>query len=205
MGCGPSSSSVMQCNNVLGSLHTRDWEPMTVTLQASHWWKRRSRSKFASHYAWGTNKVCECMICSMDVKSTWIPTWITSRGHLDYFQKPPLGSRPNTKPGDRGTPNAHNCWFILVYHVWGPTWVEIHWTSIWLRVRSHMASHYTWRSVTTTTTWFWRCVATAFGQCLLGSHNFTVMALDSCVKWPFTHDFNVHQRKFDRLFGHYIT
>ena len=140
MGRRPSSSSVMQCNNVLGSLHTQDWEPMTVTLQASHWWKRRSRSKFASHYAWGTNKVCECMICSMDVKSTWIPTWITSRGHLDYFQKPPLGSRPNTKPGDRGTPNAHNCWFILVYHVWGPTWVEIHWTSIWLRVRSHMAS-----------------------------------------------------------------
>jgi hypothetical protein len=25
----------------------------------SHWWKRRSRSKFASHYAWGTNGVCE--------------------------------------------------------------------------------------------------------------------------------------------------
>ena len=29
-------------------------------------------------------------------------------GHLDTFQKPSLGGRPNTKPsGDQGTPNAH--------------------------------------------------------------------------------------------------
>ena len=34
-------------------------------------------------------------------------------GHLDYFQKPPLEGRPNTKPEDHGTPNAHNRWFIL--------------------------------------------------------------------------------------------
>jgi hypothetical protein len=42
-------------------------------FKRSHWWKRRSRSKFtASHYAWGINGVCEC---EMDVKSTWSPTW----------------------------------------------------------------------------------------------------------------------------------
>ena len=70
-------------------------------------------------------------------------------GHSNYFQKPPLGSRPNTKPGDHGTPNAHNHWFILFYHVWGSAWIEIHWNSIWLKARSHMASHYTWGSVTT--------------------------------------------------------
>ena len=75
--------------------------------------------------------------------------WIVFHGHLDYFQKPPLGGRPNTKPGDHGTPNAHNRWFILFYHVWGPAWIEIHWNSIWLRARSHMTSHYTWGSVTT--------------------------------------------------------
>ena len=63
-------------------------------------------------------------------------------GHLDYFQKPPLGGRPNTKPGDHGTPNAHNRWFILFYHVWGPAWIEIHWNSIWLRARSHTTSHF---------------------------------------------------------------
>jgi hypothetical protein len=27
-------------------------------------------------------------------------------GHLDYFQKPPLGGRPNTKRGDNDTLNA---------------------------------------------------------------------------------------------------
>ena len=35
--------------------------------------------------------------------------------HLGYFQKPPLGSMPNTKPGDHGTPNAHN--FNLFYTI----------------------------------------------------------------------------------------
>jgi len=70
-------------------------------------------------------------------------------GHLDYLQKSPLGGRPNTKLGDHSTPNAHNCWFILFFHVWGPAWIEIHWNSIWLKAWSHVTSHYTWRSVTT--------------------------------------------------------
>jgi hypothetical protein len=39
---------------------------------------------------------------------------------LDYFQKRPLGGRPNTKPGDHGTPNAHNRQFILFYHAGTP-------------------------------------------------------------------------------------
>jgi hypothetical protein len=70
-------------------------------------------------------------------------------GHLDYFQKPSLGGWPNTKPGDHGILNAHKHWFILIYHVWGSAWVEIHWNSLWLRARSHMSSHYTWGYVTT--------------------------------------------------------
>jgi hypothetical protein len=32
------------------------------------------------------------------------------------------------------------------------------------------------------TTYFWRCVGTAFQDFLLGSHNFMVTALGSCVK-----------------------
>ena len=75
--------------------------------------------------------------------------WIMFHGRLDYFQKPPFGGRPTTKLGDHGTPNAHNCWYILFYHAWGPAWIEIHWNSIWLRARSHMTSHFTWRLVTT--------------------------------------------------------
>jgi hypothetical protein len=46
--------------------------PWPSHFKHSHWWKRWSRSKFASHYARRTNGVCEC---KMDVKSTWILTW----------------------------------------------------------------------------------------------------------------------------------
>ena len=58
--------------------------------------------------------------------------WITFHGHLDCFQKPPLGSSPNTKSGDHDTPNTHNRWFILFHHARRPAWIEIHWNSIWL-------------------------------------------------------------------------
>ena len=57
----------------------------------------------------------------MDVKFTWIPTsrqMDCAHGHLDYFQKPPLGGRPNTKSSGRGTLNTYNHWFFfLLYHV----------------------------------------------------------------------------------------
>ena len=46
--------------------------PWPLPFKHSHWWKMRSQSKFTSHYAWGTNIVCEY---KMDVKSTWIPKW----------------------------------------------------------------------------------------------------------------------------------
>ena len=39
-------------------------------------------------------------------------------GHLDYSWNPPLGGRPNIKPRNHCTPNAHKQWFILFYHVW---------------------------------------------------------------------------------------
>ena len=46
--------------------------PWPLHFKNSYWWKRWSRSKFASHYTWETDIVCEC---KMDAKSTWIPTW----------------------------------------------------------------------------------------------------------------------------------
>ena len=70
-------------------------------------------------------------------------------GHLNYFQKPPLGGMPNIKPGDHGTPNAHNHWFFLFYHVWGLAWIRFYWNSIWLRAQSHMTSLNTCGFVTT--------------------------------------------------------
>ena len=113
----------------------------------SHWWKRRRWSKSAR----GTNEVCEC---KLDVKSTWTPPYKASNGpwfhgHLEYPQKPPLGGRPNTKPGDHGTPNTHNRWFIWFYHARRHAWIKIHRSSIWLRTQSHMTSHHTQGPVTT--------------------------------------------------------
>jgi hypothetical protein len=34
--------------------------------------------------------------------------WIMFHGHVEYFQKPPLGAKPNTKLGDHNTPDPHN-------------------------------------------------------------------------------------------------
>jgi hypothetical protein len=93
--------------------------------------------------------------------------WIMFHGHM----------------GDHGTPNAHNHFFILLYHVWGPAWIKIHCNSIWLKAWSHITSHYTWGSVTTLHD-FTECLGMAFGHFLVGSHNFMVTALGSCVKWP---------------------
>ena len=104
-------------------------------------------------------------------------------GRLDYFQEPFLGGKLDTKPGDHGSPKSHNHGFIVFYHVWGPAWIEnslkqhlvedivINDFTLHLRICAHTA-------------WFWRCVGTAFGHFLLGSQNFRVTALGSCVKWP---------------------
>jgi hypothetical protein len=116
-----------------GHFTHKTMSPWPLHFKHSYWWKRQSWSKFASHYA------------LREQRSMWMQDgckslhgflhgikWIVFYGHLDYFQKPPLGSRPNTKPRDHGTPNAHNRWFILFYYVWGPAWIEIHWNSICL-------------------------------------------------------------------------
>ena len=70
--------------------------------------------------------------------------WVMFHGHLDCFLELSLGGRFNIKLRDHGILNAHNRWFILFYQVWGPTWIDIHWNSIWLRVRTHITSHDTW-------------------------------------------------------------
>ena len=159
----------------LGPLRTLDWEPVTITLQALHWWKRRSWSKFASHYTWGTNGVCEC---KMYVKSTWHQMDRVSWSLGRLFSKPPLGGWLNTILGDHGTPNTHN---PLI-------------NSTLSCVRTHMNRNSSEKHlaegpitygftlhlrVREQTTWSGRCVRTALGHFLLGTHNFMVTALGS--------------------------
>ena len=102
------------------------------------------------------------------------------QGHLDYFQKPPLVGRPNTKSGDHSTPKSHNRRFIIFYHVWGPRMnrnsLKQHFIDA--RVTYDFTLHLSARNHNI---WFWKRLGTAI---LLDSHNFMVTVLNSCVKWP---------------------
>jgi hypothetical protein len=111
--------------------------------------------------------------------SRFMVTWI-------IFKKPPLGRRLNTKPGDYGITNTHNCIIILFYHMWRLAWIEVHWNNIWVRARSHVASPYTRDPVTTL-----HDFEGVLGRPLdvfSGSRNIMAMDLDSCVKWPLKRD-----------------
>jgi hypothetical protein len=112
-----------------GPLHTRDWEPMTIKLQALSLVERRSQSKFSSHYAWGRDQPSTWM---QDGCKVYMDSYMASNGSCFMvtwiiFKQPPLRGKPNTKPEDHGTLNAHNHWSSLFYHVCGPTWINIHW------------------------------------------------------------------------------
>jgi hypothetical protein len=65
--------------------------PWPVHFNHSHWWKKRSRSNFASHYAWGTNGVYWWMQDGGRVymdsylasdKSCYMVTWTILKNHL---------------------------------------------------------------------------------------------------------------------------
>ena len=64
-------------------------------------------------------------------------------GHLEYFQKPSLGCRPNTKPGDYDTMNSHNHLFILFVMYEDPAWIEIS-----IEIAFSQGSHHTWLHTT---------------------------------------------------------
>ena len=163
----------------LGSLHIRDNEHVTATLQTISLVGKVEPVPSSLHtYARGTDGVCEC---KMDTKSTWIPTW-HQMDHLSWSLGlfPPLGGRPNTKPGDHGTPNTHNRWFVLLYRAWGPAWIEINWNSIWLRARSHMTSHSTWGYVTTLHTW---CLLEVCWDNGLWTFSFGLSQFHGCGSW----------------------
>ena len=101
-----------------GPLHTRDWEPVTSTLQALSLVEKAEPVQ-----VYFTLRLRDQW--SIYVNARWVSSlhgilygieWIMFHGHLDYFKKPPLGGRPNTKPEEHGTLNVHNYWFILFYH-----------------------------------------------------------------------------------------
>ena len=90
----------------LGPLHTRDWEPVSITLQALSLVEKEEpvQVHFAlrlrdqrSKYGW----------------KVYMDSYMESNGSCSmvtwtYLQKPSLGGRPNTRLGDHGTRDAHN-------------------------------------------------------------------------------------------------
>ena len=134
----------------LGPPHTWDWEPVTITFQALSLVEKVElvQARFTLHSSDQRSMWMQdgCKIYRDSYRASnglgFMVTWTSFKNHL-------LEVGLNTKPGDHDTPNTHKCWFILFYHVWGPTWIEIHWKSIWLRAQSHMTSHYTWGLVIT--------------------------------------------------------
>jgi hypothetical protein len=135
-----------------GPLHTWYQGPWPLHFKHSHWSKQRSRSKFASPHLRDWRSMWMQDGCQSLHEFLHVIKWIIFHGHLDYFQKPPLGGRPNRKTGRRWHSECSQplIELILFYHVWGPAWIEIHWNSIiCLKARSHVTSHHTWEPVTT--------------------------------------------------------
>jgi hypothetical protein len=144
---------------------TCSWRPFLVGLRAtshtilraqpldfkhSHWWKRRSWFKFASHSAWGTNGVlwtqdgCKGYMDSyMAPNGSFIMvTWIIFKNHLLE-----VGLTQNWETMALRMLTPIDLFYFIMCE--DPIWIKIHWKSIWLRVQSHMTSHYTWEHVTT--------------------------------------------------------
>ena len=64
----------------------------------------------------------------IDEEFACIPKW-HQMDHVSWslglFSKNHLLEVDLTQNRERGTINVHNCWFILFYHVCGPTWMKI--------------------------------------------------------------------------------
>ena len=164
-----------------------------LQFKHSHWWKRRSRSKFAtSHHArlrdersiyiykWmqdgGECKVYKDSYMASNGSCRMV-TWTISKTHLLE-----VGSTQNRDTMALQTLTSVDVFYF--YHVWEPTWIEIRWNGICLRARSYMASHYTWGSVTTLHDFGGVCWdglwALSFGLLQFSQSRL----FGPCVKWP---------------------
>jgi hypothetical protein len=123
--------------------------PWPLHSKHSHLWKRRSRSKLAPHYAWGTNGLGECkmdvLVC-MDFLHGIEQTMF--HGYLDCFQIPNLGGRPNTTLGSHSTLNAHNYWIILFL-----SWVRTRMNRKFIDIAFGLGSGHIWLHTTLEGPW----------------------------------------------------
>ena len=118
--------------------------PWPIHFKHSHWWKRQSRSKFAtSHYARGTNGGCMwmqdgCKVCMDSYVASYGSCFMVTWTILEkYFTE--VGLTQNWETMALWMLKTIDFLFYF-YHVWGPTRIKIHWYSIWSRAWSHTRS-----------------------------------------------------------------
>ena len=125
-------------------------------------------------------------------RSRWMQSLCGFLHRRDHDSWSLLGGRPNTNPGDHGTPNVHNCWSILIYHMWGSTWIFYFYFYLkknLIEIAFGWAPGHIWLHTTLEGMWSHYMIlevygTASFGHSLsLGSHKFMVTALGSCVKW----------------------
>ena len=143
--------------------------PWPWHFKHSHWWKRRSRVQvhftlpLRDQRSMWMQDGCKIHMDSYMTSngSCFMVTWTILKNHLLE-----VGLTQNQETMAHRMLTTVKLFYFIIY-MWEPTWIEIHWNTIWLRVQSHMASHWNLR-IHDHTTWFW----TAFGHFLLGSHEF---------------------------------
>jgi hypothetical protein len=133
-----------------GPLHTQDWEPVTITLQAFLLVEKAEPVQV------------RFTLCLRHQRSMWIQdgckvymdsdmasnglcfmvTWIIFKNHLLE-----VGLTQNGETMALQMLITIGLFYFIMCE--DPTWIEVHCNSIWLRARSHMTLLYTWGSVTT--------------------------------------------------------
>ena len=132
---GSQGSSPLQGHNswLVCEVALRSWKPLdtlngkpkTFTIQAlSLMEKRRRLSKLASHYTWGTNGVSMWLQdgCKVYMDQPMRALRLQWSHAFSLVCEVALNNRllEGSLTQIWETLNAHNCCFIIFYHVWGP-------------------------------------------------------------------------------------
>ena len=133
-----------------GPLHTRDWEPVTIALQALSLVEKAAlvqvrftlclRDQQSMWMQDGCKVYMDSYMASYE--SCFMITWTILKNHLLE-----VGLTPNKETMALWMLTIVGLFYFITCEV--SVKIEIHWNSIWLRDRSHITSHYTWGSVTT--------------------------------------------------------
>ena len=166
-------------------LHTGDWQPVTITLQALSLVEKAGPIQVRILRDQRSMYVDARRMWSLH---GWIPTWQMDHVSWSLGLKPSLGGRPNTKLRDYGTPTLLTTVVLFYFlmcedpHEWKYVEIAFGWGlgHIWLRTMLEGPwPHYVilevcWDDGLWTLIFFWALTI-----------NFMVTALGSCVKWPF--------------------